>query len=252
MTSKPPPHSPPPQVPPPGPVGLLIIDTPLGPTSAGVCAVVKHALRRAGAPRSTKVGHAGTLDPLATGIIVVLIGRAATRLSHAIMAGEKRYLAEVDLSRRSTTDDREGETTDIHPLRAPSLLDLRAACDRFVGAIEQAPPAHSAIRLGGTRAYELARAGELHTLAPRTVVIYSIDILDYAYPIARLDIRCAKGVYIRSLARDLGRALTGGGMLLSLRRTQVGPYTLEHAVRLDSLSSTFSPTQLMPLPNLAP
>ena len=230
------------------PAGLLIIDKPRGPTSMSVCRVVKAKLRRGGAPKSVKVGHGGTLDPLATGVVVVLIGRAATRLCDQIMAGEKRYTAEVDLAHRSTTDDLEGELTEINLLRAPSPDEVRAACDMFLGTIDQIPPAHSAIWIEGERAYDLARAGKDPQMKPRPVTIHAIDILDYAFPRLTLDVRCAKGTYIRSLARDIGAALGAGGMLTALRRTAVGPFTLDRALTLEAVPEPLLQEHLLPLP----
>lgn len=230
------------------PVGLLIIDKARGPTSMHVCRVVKAKLRRSGAPKSVKVGHGGTLDPLATGVVVVLIGRAATRLCDQIMAGEKRYTAEVDLAHRSTTDDAEGELTEISLLRAPSREEIEAVCAQFVGTIAQKPPAHSAIWIDGQRAYKLARAGKAPEMKPRPVVVHSIDILDYEYPRLILEIRCGKGTYIRSLARDIGTTLGAGGMLAALRRTAVGEFTIDRAADLDDLPDPLLQQHLLPLP----
>ncbi|MFN0134331.1 MAG: tRNA pseudouridine(55) synthase TruB [Phycisphaerales bacterium] len=228
------------------PCGLLIIDKPEGITSMGVCRRVRGALVAGGAPKRVKVGHGGTLDPLATGVLVILVGKA-TRLCDQIMAGQKRYLAEVDLSRTSTTDDREGEQHEVCCLRAPTIEEVRAACARFVGEIMQAPPAYSAIKVEGQRAYRLARAGAPPVLPPRPVRIDSIDVLGYEWPLATLDILCGKGTYIRSLARDLGGSLTGGGMLHSLRRTRVGKFTIDDAVPLSSVASRLRGDELRPV-----
>lgn len=232
----------------PTPAGLLVIDKPLGLSSMSVCRVIKGKLIKGGAPKNTKVGHGGTLDPLATGVVVVLIGRAATRLCDEIMAGEKRYVAEVDLGHRSTTDDREGELTEICVLRAPTRGEVEAACSRFVGTIDQAPPAHSAIWIDGERAYKLARAGEAPEMKPRPVTIHSIEILEYAFPRLVLDIRCAKGTYIRSLARDLGVTMGTGGMLAGLRRTAVGEFSIDHAQTLEEVPEPLLEEHLLPLP----
>ncbi|VAX41176.1 tRNA pseudouridine(55) synthase, partial [hydrothermal vent metagenome] len=164
------------------PVGLLIIDKPRGPTSMHVCRIVKAKLRRGGAPKNTKVGHGGTLDPLATGVVVVLVGRAATRLCDQVMAGEKRYTAEVDLAHRSTTDDAEGELTEISLLRAPTREEVEAVCAQFVGTIDQKPPAHSAIWIDGQRAYKLARAGEAPEMKARPVEVHAIEVVGYEFP----------------------------------------------------------------------
>ncbi|MEX2217837.1 MAG: tRNA pseudouridine(55) synthase TruB [Phycisphaerales bacterium] len=230
-----------------GPSGVLVIDKPEGITSMGVCRRVRGKLVAGGAPKRVKVGHGGTLDPLATGVLVVLVGKA-TRLCERVMAGEKRYLAGVDLLRRSTTDDREGETTEVNVLTPPTEAHLREALAKFVGTIMQAPPAYSAIKVAGERAYRMARAGRAPELAPRPVAIHSIDVVDYRFPVVTLDVRCGKGVYIRSLARDLGAAVTGAGMLLSLRRTQVGQFRIEDARRLADLPDPMSEADLLPVP----
>ena len=236
---------------PPSPAGLLVIDKPRGPTSTSVCRLVKARLRRAGAPRTVKVGHGGTLDPLASGVLVVLVGRAATRLCEEVMAGEKRYTAHVDLSHRSTTDDGEGELTEISVLRPPTRAEIESVCARFVGRIMQTPPAHSAMMVGGRRAYEMARRGEEPGLRARPVTIHSIDIVEYEWPRLVIDVRCGKGVYIRSLARDIGLALGPGAMLADLRRTAVGEYTVDRATTLDALPEAIGQSDLIPVPPLA-
>lgn len=230
---------------PPSPTGLLVIDKPEGITSMGVCRRVRAKLVAGGAPKRVKVGHGGTLDPLATGVLVILVGKA-TRLCDAVMKGEKRYLAEVDLSRSSTTDDREGEQTPVTVATPPTREQVAAVCARFVGVIQQRPPAYSAIKVGGKRAYKLARAGHEPVLVARPVEIHSIDLLEYRWPVATLDIRCGKGTYIRSLARDLGGVLTGAGMLLSLRRTAVGRFTIDQALSLTALPEVLVQADLLP------
>ncbi|HRQ72578.1 MAG TPA: tRNA pseudouridine(55) synthase TruB [Phycisphaerales bacterium] len=235
---------------PPPPAGLLVIDKSRGPTSTSVCRLVKARLRRGGAPRTVKVGHGGTLDPLASGVLVVLVGRAATRLCDTIMAGEKRYTAHVDLSHRSTTDDGEGELTEISVLRPPTRDEIEAVCSRFVGRIMQTPPAHSAMMVGGRRAYDMARRGEDPGLRARPVTIHSIDVVEYEWPRLVIDVRCGKGVYIRSLARDIGLALGPGAMLADLRRTAVGEFTIDRAAPLDALPEVIGQDDLIPVPPL--
>ncbi|MCC6660828.1 MAG: tRNA pseudouridine(55) synthase TruB [Phycisphaerales bacterium] len=227
------------------PSGLLVIDKPLRLTSMTVCRVVKRRLVAAGAPKRVKVGHGGTLDPLATGVVVVLVGNA-TKLCDSVMAGEKRYVADVDLSRTSTTDDLEGELVEIAVASPPTREQLDAACAMFVGTIPQRPPAYSAIWVAGERSYHMARAGRAAELPARPVVIHSIAVLGYDWPIARLDIRCGKGTYIRSLARDLGVALGTGGMLAALRRTAVGEFTIERAAPLNDLPERLVQADLLP------
>jgi tRNA pseudouridine55 synthase len=229
--------------------GLLIIDKPAGITSMQVCRIIKSRLIKGGFPKRVKVGHAGTLDPLATGVLVVLIGRA-TKLCDSLMAGEKRYTAEIDLSRTSSTDDREGTLTELPGLIPPSLEQLRAACATFVGTIQQRPPAHSAIWVDGERAYKLARKadkgrGEAVTLPARPVTIHEITVLNYGWPLAELDIRCGKGTYIRSLARDLGASLGIGGMLVNLRRTSSLPFHIDRAVPPESLPEALGQADLL-------
>lgn len=227
------------------PAGLLLVDKPEGPTSMDVCRAVRRRLVAGGAPRRVKVGHAGTLDPLATGLLVVLVG-SATRLCEALMAGEKRYLADIDLSRSSATDDREGPVRDLAVTEPPTPEQVRAALARFVGRIAQSPPAYSAVKIEGQRAYRLARQDRAVTPPPRPVEIHAIDVIEYAWPVLRLDVRCGKGVYIRSLARDLGAALATGGMLQTLRRTRVGRFSIENATPLDALPPALTQADLLP------
>ncbi|MEM1166358.1 MAG: tRNA pseudouridine(55) synthase TruB [Planctomycetota bacterium] len=226
--------------------GLLVVDKPLGWSSAKVCA---HVRRVSG---GAKVGHAGTLDPLATGVLVVALGRA-TKAIAGIQATEKRYVAEVDLSAFTDTDDAEGEREEIEVAALPGGEVIEAALrSHFTGAIEQTPPVFSAIKLDGERAYRMARRGDreaaIAKLEARTVTIHEIALTAYAWPIAALDIRCSKGTYIRSLARDLGRVLGTGGTLASLRRTAVGEYTIDRAVTPGDLPEPMTPGDVMPVP----
>jgi tRNA pseudouridine55 synthase len=229
--------------------GLLVIDKPAGITSMQVCRIIKSRLIRGGAPKKVKVGHAGTLDPLATGVLVILIGRA-TKLCDSLMAGEKRYVAEIDLSKTSTTDDREGQVTALAGLSQPPVERVRAACDALTGIIQQRPPAHSAIWVDGERAYKLARKadqgrGEAVNLPARPVIVHEIIILSYSWPRIDLDIRCGKGTYIRSLARDLGSSLGVGGMLVNLRRTASVPFRIDQAVTVESLPDALGQSDLL-------
>jgi tRNA pseudouridine55 synthase len=225
------------------PSGLLVIDKPEDLTSMTVCRAVKRRLVAAGFSKKIKVGHGGTLDPLATGVVVVLIGRA-TKLCDAVMAGRKRYVAGIDLSRVSTTDDREGELTAVPVARPPTRAEVEAAAARFVGVIQQRPPVHSAIWVDGVRSYHLARKGKGTELPARPVEIHSIVVMAYEWPRVVLEVECGKGTYIRSLARDLGGALKCGGMLESLRRTAVGRFAIQEAVPLDSLPERLTQADL--------
>jgi tRNA pseudouridine55 synthase len=223
--------------------GVLIIDKPLGLSSMHVCSIVRGKLRAGGAPKRVKVGHGGTLDPLASGVLVVLIGKATKRCDQ-VMIGEKVYETTVDLSRVSSTDDLEGEMTQVPIDREPTPEEVRAACERWTGDVMQTPPVYSAIKVGGKRAYAMARRGEDVKLGPRPVRIDAIEVLGYAWPMLRLSITCGKGTYIRSLGRDLGACMGVGGVLTALRRTRVGRFSIDDAVLLDDLPNPMDPATL--------
>jgi tRNA pseudouridine55 synthase len=184
-------------------------------------------------PHGTRVGHAGTLDPLATGVLVLCIGHA-TRLTEYIQDMAKTYLAQVVLGARSATDDAEGPVTPAVVEQPPGRAELNAILPQFDGAVQQVPPAFSAAKVTGRRAYVLARSGQAPDLAPRSVRIDNIDMLEFAYPNLKLEVRCGKGTYIRSLARDLGERLGCGAYLAGLRRTRIGPFTPDEAVPLNA------------------
>ncbi|MGD9692937.1 MAG: tRNA pseudouridine(55) synthase TruB [Phycisphaerales bacterium] len=221
--------------------GLLLIDKPLGPSSAYVCARVRRHTQGA------KVGHAGTLDPLASGLLLLALGSATRALPHLTIL-DKHYTADVDLSSFTSTDDREGAPEPVPISTPPSLDQVRAACDALTGDILQAPPAFSAVHVQGQRAYRLARQGAAPTLPPRPVIIHSITIFNYAFPLLTLDVHSGKGVYIRSLARDLGRALHTGGHLAALRRTAIGQFSITNALPLDKLPTPLLPQHLLEPP----
>lgn len=231
---------------PPTPTGILLIDKEPGYTSMDVCAIIRSRLRKGGAPKRIKVGHGGTLDPLATGLLVVLVGKA-TPLCNQIMAGEKEYLATVDLSRTSDTDDEEGPTHPATITTPPTREQLLAALATLTGNIQQRPPAFSAIKSGGRRAYDIARAGGEIELPARPVTVHALDLVDYTFPACALRIRCGKGTYIRSIARDMGPLLHTGGMLTSLIRTAVGRWHLQHARQLADLPDVLTQAHLLPL-----
>ncbi len=233
-----------PNQPPPGPIGILLIDKAIGRTSMDVCRDVRARLVRAGAPKRVKVGHGGTLDPLATGVVVVLVGKA-TRLVERVMDGAKRYTAEIDLAHVTPSNDLETPPTLVEVEKRPSLDDIDAACARFIGAIDQVPPAFSALKIDGTRAYQLARTGEPPPMEPRGVRIDSIDVIDYLWPTLTIDVRCGKGTYLRSLARDIGEALGTGGCLTGLRRTEVAPFTIDRCVTVDELPDELTQADLL-------
>ncbi len=230
----------------PTPCGVLLIDKATGYTSMDVCAIVRTRFRRSGAPKRLKVGHAGTLDPAATGLLVVLVGQA-TRRCDEFMAGEKAYDALVDLAHISSSDDADGEVQRVDNAAPPAPDALHALLPRFTGEILQRPPAFSALHVGGRRAYQLAREGTPVELPPRPVVVHKLEILAYDWPLLTLRVECGKGTYIRSIARDLGRALNVGGMLRGLRRTRSGTFTVDRAKRLDQLPDVLTQSDLLPL-----
>jgi tRNA pseudouridine55 synthase len=203
--------------------GLLVVDKPLGWSSMEV---VRRVRRAAG---GVKTGHAGTLDPLATGIVICCLGKA-TKLVPRLMDLVKVYEAEVDLGAFTDTDDLEGPRTEVPVDEPPDEGAVREVLKTFLGPHVQRPPAHSAVHVDGRRAYELARRGERVELAERTVRIDSIEMLAYQWPRLGIRVICGKGTYIRSIARDLGPRLGTGGHLAALRRTAVGPYDLSMAV----------------------
>ena len=220
--------------------GVIVVDKPLGITSMNVCSVVRGRLKAGGAPKRVKVGHGGTLDPLASGVLVVLIGKA-TKMCDEVMAGVKGYLTTIDLSQTSTTDDLEGERTAFEVESSPTREDVEQACAKWVGDVMQKPPPYSAIKVNGKRAYALARKGEEVDLKARPIRIDSIKIVSYDWPMLTIDVVCGKGTYIRSLGRDIGAEIGIGGMLTALRRTRVGQFTLEQSMTLDEVPNPFDP-----------
>ncbi len=219
-------------MPPPIANGLLVLDKPVGLTSRDV---VDRAMRWF--PRKTRIGHTGTLDPLASGVLVLCIG-PATRLTEYVHDMAKTYVADLVLGARSATDDAEGPITPANvdlPLDRVSIDELLAC---FLGEIEQIPPAFSAAKVAGRRAYALARVGAAVELPPRIVRVDGIDVLAFEYPRLRIKVRCGKGTYIRALARDLGERLGCGAYLGSLRRTRVGPFTAADAISLEADAPT--------------
>ncbi len=184
-----------------------------------------------------RVGHAGTLDPLASGVLVVGIGRDATKELSRAAEGEKEYMVMVELGTTSTTDDAEGEKTAVSVAVPPSERDVQRALEVFIGEVQQTPPVYSAVHVKGKRSYKLARKGKPVAPAPRSVFIHKIELLEYAYPLLKLRVVCGKGTYIRSLARDIGAALGTGGFVRDLERARVGSFTLKDAVSLDAFAS---------------
>lgn len=211
--------------------GWLVIDKPLGLTSSQVVGIVKRELG------AQKVGHAGTLDPLATGVLPIAVGEATKTVSF-VMDGAKVYEFEVKFGEATSTDDVEGQVVETSHKR-PTIDEIKSALPAFIGTIEQVPPAYSAIKIDGKRAYKLAREGQNVKMKPRVVQIDDFQLMD-ATPgddrveSAKFKVFCQKGTYVRALGRDLARHLGTVGHVISLRRTKSGPFKENHAISLDS------------------
>lgn len=224
----------------PGLHGWLIVDKPIGPTSADVVAKLKRALRQGGNGKVTigqsglgqlKIGHGGTLDPLASGVLPIALGEA-TKLTGDLLNGPKAYRFTIRLGTATSTDDAEGEAVATSPVR-PDAATLEAVLPAFRGRIRQRPPAYSALKVEGKRAYALARAGAAPELPERDLVIHSLALVETDGDEATLDVHCSKGTYVRSLARDIALAAGSVGHVSMLRRTAAGPFTLAQALPLD-------------------
>lgn len=219
--------------------GVLVIDKPEGLTSHDVVARVRRLIGEA------RVGHAGTLDPFATGVLPLCVGQA-TRLVEYLSNADKSYLVEVMLGIQTDTDDLTGQVirdfddSDVD-LLAIAPADLEPVLDRFRGPIQQRPPAYAAIKIGGRKLYEMARAGETVEVPARPVTIHRLELVAWAAPKLTLLIECSKGTYIRSLARDIGDVLRVGGHALTLRRLRTGPFSVDQAHRLIDLEANYTP-----------
>lgn len=213
--------------------GVLVVDKPVGMTSHDVVQIIRRGtgIRRA--------GHTGTLDPRASGVLVILIG-PAVRLSEYVSASDKRYQATVRLGKSTDTFDSEGRITATASPDSITEMQFEEALEQFVGEIQQVPPPYSAIKVQGRKAYEMARGGEEVELEPRTINVYSLELLEWAPPEAVIDVFCSSGTYVRSLANDLGAALGCGAYLVGLRRTKSGRFTLRDAVPLRRLQESFN------------
>jgi tRNA pseudouridine55 synthase len=221
--------------------GFLNIDKPAGMTSHDVVAQVRRLAK------VKRVGHAGTLDPAATGVLVVALGLATRLIEYVQEETSKRYRAVVRLGITTTTEDAEGEVLATAPV---PLLDAAAIAEvlgGFVGEIEQVPPMYSALHHQGRRLHELARAGEVVDLASRPVRVERIDLLAWQNPLLELDIVCGKGTYIRSLARDIGAAIGCGAHVAALRRTAVGSFSIDSAISLEQLAHAAANARLADL-----
>lgn len=212
--------------------GVLVVDKPIGLTSHDVVQVIRRGtgIRRA--------GHTGTLDPRASGVLVILIG-PAVRLSEYVSASDKRYQATIRLGSSTDTYDSEGTITSSASVDDITEDYFNEVLQRFVGEIEQVPPPYSAVKVQGRKAYDMAREGEEFELTPRIINVYSLEILEWALPEVVIDVYCSSGTYVRSLANDLGKELGTGAHLVGLRRTKSGRFTLRDAVPLRRLQEAF-------------
>jgi tRNA pseudouridine55 synthase len=209
--------------------GIHTVYKPKGPTSHDII----NRLREETGVK--KIGHAGTLDPLASGVLVVGIGREATKKLATIVKKEKEYLAVIKLGETSTTDDEEGEKKKIPISKRPNYKTIEEAVKKFVGEILQTPPVYSAVKIKGQESYKLARRGQKPVLKPRSVEVKEIRILKYQWPYLKLKVVTGPGVYIRALARDIGQELKTGGYLAELERARVGDFTLDKARAIEDL-----------------
>jgi tRNA pseudouridine55 synthase len=213
--------------------GVLVVDKPIGMTSHDVVQVIRRGtgIRRA--------GHTGTLDPRASGVLVVLVG-PAVRLSEYVSASDKRYQATIRLGSTTDTYDADGAFTSsevsIDQITEDQFVEV---LEKFIGEIVQVPPPYSAVKVKGKKAYEMARQGEEVNLEPRTIQVYSLEVLEWAPPEVVIDVYCSSGTYVRSLAHDLGNELGCGAHLVGLRRTKSGRFTLRDAVPLRRLQESF-------------
>jgi len=212
--------------------GVLVVDKPVGLSSHDVVQIIRNGtkIRRA--------GHTGTLDPRASGVLVVLLG-PAVRLSEYVSASEKRYQAVIELGITTDTYDLEGRVMRRSPVEI-SYEEFEEALQGFIGEFEQKPPAYSAIKIKGEKAYEIARRGEEVDLEPRMIQVHELELLDWDPPEAVIDIQCSSGTYVRSLAHDLGEKLGCGATLTGLRRTKNGSFGLRDAVSLRKLQEAFT------------
>lgn len=211
--------------------GVLVVDKPVGMTSHDVVQFIRRGTK------INRAGHTGTLDPRASGVLVVLVG-PAVRLSEFVAASDKRYQAVLKFGETTNTYDSEGEITSRRPVDI-SYEELEEALKGFIGEVEQTPPVFSALKIKGKRAYELAREGKEVEMEPRMITVHSLELLDWDPPEAVIDIQCSSGTYVRSLASDLGEVLGSGATLVGLRRTKNGQFGLRDAVSLRRIEEAF-------------
>ena len=220
---------------------ILLVDKPAGMSSFAVVARVRRLLTEQKReqclkqgktpPKRAKVGHAGTLDPFATGLLICLLDRG-TKKAGDFLKLDKRYEATIELGKVSTTGDVEGEISAVSNEVHPSLSQVQSALDAFKGEITQTVPAYSAVKINGRRAYDLARKGIAVEMPERKVKIYDIRLIDYQWPYLKIDCKVSSGTYIRALGEDIGKKLEVGGYLTELRRTEIGKFSIKDAITL--------------------
>lgn len=209
--------------------GIVLIDKPANMTSFGVVARVRRRLSQE-AGKKVKVGHTGTLDPFATGLMIIVIGKACKRAGEFSKL-DKVYEATITLGKESTTGDPEGDITEVSDA-VPTREEVEQVLGQFTGEIQQIPPIFSAIKIDGQRAYKLARDGKEIEMPVRTITVYSLELLEYAYPEVKIRTHVSSGTYIRTLAKDIGDALGTGAYCSELRRTKVSDYNISEAQKL--------------------
>ena len=214
---------------------VLPLDKPLKWTSADAVRKIKFMAQKYFHKRNIKVGHAGTLDPLATGVLLICLGKA-TKQAEALQAQQKEYIAEITLGATTPSYDLEKEIDAVYPYEHITLESVNRVLEGMIGEQDQIPPIFSAKLIDGTRAYEMARAGEEVVMKPARITIYSLEVIDFSLPKLVVRVKCSKGTYIRSLARDIGAALDSGGHLTGLIRSASGGFTVGDSLSMDDIT----------------
>ncbi|MCL1822186.1 MAG: tRNA pseudouridine(55) synthase TruB [Prolixibacteraceae bacterium] len=222
---------------------ILLFDKPLGWTSFDLVRKVRNVLYRSYKLKKLKVGHAGTLDPCATGLMILCTGKATKQID-LLQAQEKEYIATLKLGATTPSYDLETEENAVFPIGHINFETIEQTLKQFVGNIEQIPPVFSAVKINGKRAYEHARRGEEPEIKPKNIVVYDIKILSFDMPEVKLLITCSKGTYIRAIARDLGFALQSGAYLTGLRRTRSGQFNVDDALFIDNFLKEYDSNDL--------
>ena len=223
---------------------IILIDKPKGISSYKAISNIKWIFKKNGY-KKIKIGHAGTLDPLATGLLVIGITRAGTKRLGTLINQDKTYICDIDLLKDSESGDMENykqmlETKDVEMKEIPSLELIQELIEtKFTGEIEQTPPQHSALKINGKKACDLARKGIKVEMKSRKITIHEIEVLEYEFPVLKLQVKCSKGTYIRTLGKDIGKELGFYGTLLDLRRIQSGGFSIDNALTLEDLNFNF-------------